>query len=143
MRYRVATNTEPEFLIDTAAINAKYAAIRHDPRRWWTGTFHAPYDCQFGSDAFAQLARERCSRFVAAMQKRGWDLISKLKVYEMGRARDIETNAVLLDKRNYNVKGVFQLAETPKPSRIEIPAGLVKKDPEHRITLAEANRALR
>tara|TARA_Y100000310_G_C20689057_1_gene820996 strand:- start:163 stop:591 length:429 start_codon:yes stop_codon:yes gene_type:complete len=141
--YRVAANQQPEFLIDTAAVNAKYAAIRHDPRRWWTGSFHAPYDCIFGSDAFVKLARERCNRFVDAMKKRGWDLISKLKVYEMGKARDINSNVVLLDKLNYNVKGVFQLAETPKPMRTEIPPGLVKRDPEHTITLSEARRALR
>lgn len=138
-----AVNTEPEFLLDTAAINHKYAAIKHDPRRWWTGSFHAPYDCAYASPSFQTIAQERCGRFVEAMRKRGWDLISRLKVSGPDKARETDTNAILLDKLQYYVKGVFQLAETPKPVRVEIPPGLVKRDPEHRITLADARKALR
>lgn len=136
-------NTEPQFLIDTAAINAKYAKTAGDPRRWWTGTFQTPFDCVYRSDAFEKLARERCGRFINAMHKKGWDLVSRLSVYGPQRAHDIDSNIVLLDKREYRVRGVFQLASTPKPVRLEIPPDLVRREPEQTISLSDATAAFR
>lgn len=136
-------NTEPQFLLDTAAINAKYAKTADDPRRWWTGTFQTPFDCAYRSEAFEKIARERCSRFIDAMRKKGWDLVSRLSVYGPQRAHDIDSNIVLLDKREYRVRGVFQLASTPKSVRFEIPPALVKRDPEQTISLSEASKAFK
>ena len=40
-----ATRTEPEFLVDTAAINRKHAAHRDNPYRTWTGVTTVDIDC--------------------------------------------------------------------------------------------------
>ena len=138
-RYKIQS-TEPEFLIDTAAVNKRLAAQRADPRRWWTGTFRAPKECTRAQ--LQSTARESCNRFVQAMLKKGWDLIGKFYMYGPNTARDLESGAVLLDKNEFLVKAVFQMAETPKTVRLELPPGIVKRDPAHRITAAEARKVL-
>jgi hypothetical protein len=132
--------TEPEFLIDTAAINRKYASRKDDPRRTWTGTTQLPYDCE--GESRVKALYEACGRFINSMKKRNWDLIGKLYVDPPTTAYDIDTSIPLLDKREYHIRGVFQFQEPLRPARIEIPSGLVKRDPEHKITAAEAKKVL-
>ena len=124
MAYKIATG-EPEFKLDIDAINKKYRARKDDPR-CFTASFHVPYYCPFDSGHFKSIAKERCERFIEAMSKKGWDLISRLRVFEGETAHDINTNEELIDKRNHRVAGIFQLASTPKPMRLEVPEGLAK-----------------
>lgn len=138
MTVRVATTLEPEFLIDTEAINKRLRETKEDPRRWFVGSFFAPYDCVYKSDSFRALAKERTSRFIDAMRKKGWDIIEAPQVFGPFEARNIDSGAVLLDQKEYRVRAVFQLQETPKLIRDEVPSGLVKRDPEHTITLKQA-----
>lgn len=134
---------EQDFSIDTAAINAKYAALADDPRRNRAGSFRVPVEVQYRSEAFKQIARNACTIWINALRKQGWDLIGAPRVYGPRTAYDLGTGVVLLDKKEYLIHGTFILASTPKTERIEIPHGLVKRDPEHRIGLAEAVKAVR
>jgi hypothetical protein len=133
-KYRMSA-TEPEFLIDTVAINRKYAARKDDPRRTWTGAYRAPKGCS--PDQFERISQEACHRFVEAMRKKGWDIYGKPQVHGPRKARDLD-GLVLLDMDEYLICIVFKLASTPKPIHDEVPTGLIKRDPEHTITLAEA-----
>lgn len=132
-----------DYSIDTAAINAKYAAIADDPRRLKTGTFTAPIEVAYRSDGFKRIARAACAIFIDALRKQGWDLISPPRVYGPRKATDLDTGVVVLDKKEYLIQGIFILASTPKIERIEIPHGLVKRDVDHVIGLDEAVKATR
>lgn len=132
-------NTEPQFLIDTAAINEKYSKIAGDPRRWWTGVFRVQADCQ--GESLQRKVYESCGRFIEAMAKRRWDIVGECHVYGPYKSHDLDTQLVVLGESEYKIRAVFKLADTPKHERIEVPTGLVKRDPDHKITLAEAKRA--
>jgi len=127
---------QPDFLIDVEAINRKYAARKGDPRRVWTGTFQSPKDAS--KTVFESSSKEKCNRFVDAIGKRGWDLVSGLKVYGPFVCYDIRDKVLLLGTDEYRVSGVFRLRK-PKPVRTEIPVGLVRQLPEQNISLEEAN----
>jgi len=125
MAYKIADG-EPEFRLDIEAINKKYAKRKDDPRRCFTASFHVPYDCEFDSGHFKSIAKERCERFIEAMKKKGWDLISKIRVFEGEDAYNIDSNVKLIEKKNHRVAGIFQMASTPTPLVLEIPEGLTK-----------------
>lgn len=140
MAYKVATTTEPNFLLDTVEINKKYSAYKDDPRRYQSGTFRAPKGCNTGQ--LANIGRERGYRYIDVMRKKGWDLVGKLKAFGPKPARDLATGVIVLDEDEYVLLGLFQLAERPKPMPLEVPTGLIRRDPEHTITLHEAKKAL-
>jgi len=137
------STTDIDYSIDTAAINAKYAKIADDPRRLKTGTFTAPVEVAYRSESFKRMARAACSVWIDALKKQGWDLISPPKVYGPRKSYDLDTNILVLDRKEYLIKGIFMLASTPRTERIEIPPGLVKRDVDHVIGLDEATKATR
>lgn len=130
---------EPDFLIDTEAVNAKYRARSGDPRRTWTGTTLVDQDCK--GDLLQKRLYEAGGKFIQAMAKKGWDLIGKVKIKGPFTARDIETNAVLMGKNEWHLEAAFRLQSAPRTIRTELPPGVVRRDPEHRLTTAEAVRA--
>ena len=132
--------TEPVFFIDTAAINRKYARRRNDSRRTWTGV--TTLDAELSGSYLSQALHERCARFIDAMAKRRWDVVSKLVVKPNGIGHDIDTGAPLLNTVEYKIVGVFRMADVPKPIRDEVPSGLVKKEVDQTLTLADARKAL-
>ena len=131
---------EPDFLVDVDAINARYKQREGDPRRAWTGTFQAPKDAS--TNTFQSTAKERCNRFIDSLLKRGWELKSKLQIYGPFAAYDIRDRVLLLDMAEYKVRGVFQL-DKPKAQRIEVPYGVVRRQPNQVISLREAINATR
>ncbi len=133
-------NTEVDFLIDIDAIQKKYSAIGGDPRRWMTGVFQV--DSDMVGDALQRKVYESCGRFIEAMTKKRWDIVGKCHVYGPYRAHDIDTSITILGKSEYKIRAVFKLADTPKTIREEVPTGLIKRDPEHTIDLAEAKKAI-
>ncbi len=132
-------DTEPQFLLDTAAINEKYSKVAADPRRWWTGVFRTQSDLQ--GPTLQRKVYESCGRFIEAMSKRRWDIVGECHVYGPYASHD-EANLVVLGEVEYKIRAIFRLADTPKSERTEIPPGLVRQDPEHRISLKEAVRAI-
>lgn len=137
--YREAS-MEPRFLIDTAAINRKYAKRKDDPRRMFEACFRTNKGITPGQ--LDTIAREAIGRFIEAFRKKGWDLYSRVSVYKADSCRDIDNpGVVLLDKDEYRARAIFRMASTPKPIREEVPSGLVLRDPEQRISLSDAIKA--
>ena len=130
----------PDFLVNTDAINRKYAKRRVDPRRVWTGTFHAPVDASEGQ--LDNISKERCERCVTALDKRGWEFLGRIDVKGPFAAYDLVSGMVLLDQREYRIQAGFELRK-PQPVRIEIPHSVIRQDSEQTITLKEALRATR
>jgi hypothetical protein len=131
--------TEPDYTIDVNALQLKYDKRRNDPRQIHYGSFSLDSEIQGGR--LEQESNTACSRFEQAMIKKGWDLASQFNVVGPFSSHDIDSNLVLLGRSEYRIRAVFKPQNTPKPVRIEIPTGLVKRDPEHLITLAEAVKA--
>ena len=130
---------EPEFLLDTVAINAKYRKRREDPRRQWTGTTQVDADCQ--GEMLKRRLYEVTNRFLIAMQKRDWELYSKVHITGPFRAYDFNSALPILGKVEYHLRATFKLTAPLRPLPLEIPTGLIKRDPEHTITLRDALRA--
>ena len=133
-------DTEPQFLLDTAAINEKYSKVAADPRRWWTGVFRAQSDLQ--GPALQRKTYESCGRFIEAMGKRRWDIVGEGHVYGPYKTHDLDSSLVILGEVEYKIRAVFRLADTPKTLRTEVPTGLIRRDPEHRLSLKEAVKAI-
>ena len=133
-----ATRTEPEFLVDTVAINRKHAAHRDNPYRTWTGVTTVDFDCT--GEMLERRLYDAAGRFINAMTKRGWDLAGKVNIGSPHQARN-DDGTPISGKVEYQLKAGFKFTEPLRVSRIEIPTGLVKRDPEHVITLAEAKKA--
>lgn len=127
---------EPDYLIDTARLNRKLARRANNPYREHTCAFPVPKTMDRW--AFERRAKQALGTFLETMEKEGWVLVSKLRFERRDGFHDLEQGA-MPDCWEYRVTGLFKT--TPKPLRIEVPPGLVKQDPEHRITLKEALRA--
>ena len=127
---------EPDYLIDTARINRRLAGRNQNPYREHICAFPMPK--QISSRAFKARAKGAIETFLGTMEKSGWTLEGKLR-YERREVATDPDGKVLPECFEYRVTGLFKTR--PKPWRIEVPAGLVKQDPEHRITLREAIRA--
>lgn len=125
----------PDFLLDTAAINAKRLAAVQTALHWQTGTFQVPKGVS--QQVFERLKRVAALRYIDMMSKRGWTLQSKLYLDGPHRAYDIRDAVVLLDKDEYRIRAQFR-KENPKYIRTEVPRELVKQDPEHRLTVKDA-----
>src|SRR3990167_524020 len=80
-------NGEPQFLIDTAALNRKYAnsARQQDARRWFTGVTQVDVDCT-GAHLKEKLV-DAAKRFIEAFYKKRWDLVGQVYVGQPHKAR--------------------------------------------------------
>lgn len=134
----LAKRQEPDYLLDTNALNAKYALRNQNPLRYITGRFDAPDG--MSKEGFERLAKQMSVKFVESMGKRGWTLMTDLRVKGPQYSRDMGTGAVLLGQHTFQVAGTF--ATVSQPVRLELPPGIVRKDPEQKISLKEAARAL-
>jgi hypothetical protein len=134
-------NQEVDFLLDIAAINKKYAARAGDPRRYFTGTFVV--DSGISKPALERKVYESCGRFIEAFYKKRWDCIGQCTVFGPYTYRDIDTGLVVLGKTEYRIRAPFQMADTPKSVRTEIPSGLIRRDAEQALTVKEAKAAVR
>jgi hypothetical protein len=131
---------EVNFLIDTAAINRKYRARQDNPHRTWTGTTTVPRDATQGQ--IKSIIYDACNRYLVAMEKRNWNLVSKLRVRANGTAYDMLSNLPLLDKIEYTITGIFKFMEAPRTIRTEIAAEMVQTERNMGTTLQQVKRAL-
>ena len=134
--YDLPKGGEPDYLIDTARVNREMAARNRSPFRRHNCDINVPKDASPG--AFRQRMKEAIETFIDALGKSGWDLASGFSFERREIAIDFE-KGVLPDHVCYRVSALFKT--DPKPVRLELPSALVKRDPEHRITLKEAMHA--
>jgi len=133
-----AEKAELDYLLDTTPLNKKLRDRRDNPYRWKTGSFSVPKG--ISGIQLKRLADEAVKRWLTAFEKQGWTLASKVQVYK-GKpfAYDISLGATLLDKEEICCRAIFKTE--PKPVRIEVPGGIVRRDPEQSISLNEAMKA--
>ena len=124
-------------MLDTTAINKRMADKADNPYRWRTGSFRLPKSVV--GEMKDKMTDAACNAFLQAFERQGWKLESKVQVVGPFTARDLGNGAVLLDQDEWRVRAIF--STVPKPVRIEVPAGLVRQDPEQNITLKEALKA--
>lgn len=127
---------EPDYLVDTARINRRMAKRNVNPYRDWRCDVTVPKDSS--PRAFRQRMKDSIDTFIKHLNQEGWTLVSTMRFTRSDRAVDMEKGP-LPDCVTYHVTGTFKT--NPKPIRIEVPEGLVKRDPEQRISLKQAMRA--
>lgn len=120
--------TEPNFLIDTAAINRKYAARADNPYRTWTGATTVPYDCT--GETLKKMLYDASGRFLEAMDKKNWTLVSKLRIRDNGFSRDGVTGLPMMDKVEYVIVGIFKYVHSTEMIRTELPPEMVLNHPQ-------------
>jgi len=128
------TKTEPDFLIDTNAINARLREHEKYVGRVHVGTFALPLDMSPGMVKAKSF--EKASQFIEMKEKDGWKLIGRPSITGPHEAHD-EYGNLDENSREFWVKGVFRYMKTPVRTRIELPSSMVKQDPEHRVTLKD------
>lgn len=124
-------------LLDTTAINARLAPGHDNPLRRRVGTFRVQDGISIRG--FERRITQAGNAFVAMMEKEGWVLKSRLALTGPFAARDLLTNALLLDEHEYRYTGIF--ATRPHPVRIELPPALVRQDLQQSLTLRDALKA--
>jgi hypothetical protein len=129
---------KPDFLLDTARINAKYARRKDNPLRIRTGSFHLPKEMKGPTLVRAQDGAT--GAFVRAFEQRGWVLQDHVQLEGPFQAYT-EARLPILDKYEWRCAGTFKGVQTQEEVRIELPPGIVRRDPEHEITLKEAIKA--
>lgn len=128
-----------EMLIDTEALNAKYAARAHTNERIKGGFFRAPRNVS--RPVLEQGVHESIKKFVETMGKRGWELTSKVELTGPFTARD-PNDTVLLDMAEFRVRGVFKFTNKVEQRRVYLPTGLIKQDPEHSVRVGGSHSDL-
>lgn len=124
----------PGFGVDVGELQKKYGT--GDNRRVARGSFRIPLGAS--QRVAAQITRQAGYRWIEAMKKQGWELISEVRANDRGLRADPIT---------YELMHGFQFVATfakvnAKPARLEIPLGIVKRESDHRISLREAVKAL-
>ena len=139
---RDASNEELDFRIDTEKANKKYAARRNNPYRIKEGIFRLPKG--LSQSTLERAKYEKCGVWIRWLGKQGWELKSELKISGPHPATEMGTDgvygAVVLDLDEWRVRGVF--STVPKPTRLEVPSDLVKRDAHERLTAKQAAAAL-
>lgn len=135
---RIDQRAEPEFLLDTARLNAKYAENSDNPYRLWTGTTEVPYDAD--PVWLKRILYDAAGRYIDAMKKRGWELMDKIRIGSPRIARD-ESGLPDLSRIEYRLRGTFKFQGPPRTTVLELDPATVKQAPDHLITLAQARQA--
>ena len=129
----------PDFLLDTAKIQASLDKRKESSLRASTMQLRVPSDATPAQ--IEQAAQEAIGKWVNWMSKDGYELRSDMQWNGPLPLRDETTGAVILGQKTYHIKATFQSMKSTSPVRIELNPAVVKRDPEHRLTLHEARKA--
>ena len=137
-KIREASFSEPDYLLDTASINARFAASSDNPRRIRTGVCKVPYDCVGGS--LRAMLYDRASMFVEAMHKQGWELEGGL---QMGNPRPAYDEFGLPDMslREVTIQGIFKFVNKGEVIRLYLDPAAVRREPDQTLSARDALRA--
>ncbi len=128
------TKTQPDFLIDTNAINARLREEENYVGRIHVGTFALPLDMSPGMVKAKSF--EKARQFIEVKEKDGWRLIGKPSITGPHKAHD-EYGNIDENSREFWVKGMFRHMKSLVRTRIELPPSMIKQDPEHHVTLKD------
>ena len=115
----------PKTKIDVGKIQRHLNANKDNPYTVLEGS------CQLPSDASQGLKKSHikgtASKFLEAMDKRGFALASRLSLLGPFPAVEMNSDIVMLEKEEWRVRGIFK-KDKPEFSRIELDPALVKGD---------------
>lgn len=139
MQARTANPIEPQYLLDTAALNRKYAERGENPYRYWVGSVNIDQDC-LGESLKSRLY-EAAWTFIDAKKKQGWELEGSLHFDEPKRALTDE-GLPHLGQVTYRITGVFKYWGKREVIREEFDPAIIASEPDKTITTADAMKAL-
>jgi len=129
----LTTERPRDYGIDHAFLQRKYG--RSEPVRRHYGRLRIPLDAS--PRIVRAMTVDAGKQFLAAKAKMGWKLISPLRAEGPFRTKDPISGEPMNGFRLY---GDFETK--PKPRRIPLPAGIIKREPDEEISLRAAAKAL-
>ena len=125
------SKTGEEILVDTAKIQQRLDKRRDNPYSRLEGSCHVPIDASSGLKK--SHIKSTTSTFLDAMDKRGYALVSQLRLFGPYEAVEMDTTKPLPDMEEWRVRGVFK-KDKPEFQRVYLDPDMGKQDPEHSIT---------
>ena len=134
-KFRQLPKEQPDFLIDTTAINKRLALRKDNPFRMRYCGFLVPQDAKPAH--FEQLKKQALERWIQMEKREGWTLVSHLRVSGPYHGTCVDPK---LNEGMYEYRWEGKFGTLAKPVRYELPKELIKQAPDHKITGAEAVR---
>ena len=125
------SRTGEETLVDTAKIQQRLDKRRDKPYSRLEGSCHVPIDASSGLKK--SHIKSTTNTFLEAMEKRGYALVSQLRLFGPYEAVEMDTTKPLPAMEEWRVRGVFK-KDKPEFQRVYLDPDMVKQDPEHSIT---------
>ena len=120
-----------EVLVDTTKIQQELDKNKDNPYSRQEGSCHVPTDASSGLKK--SHIKNTTNTFLGAMDKRGYALVSELRLFGPYEAVEIDTSKLLPDMEEWRIRGVFK-KDKPEFQRVYIDPDMVKQDPEHSLT---------
>ena len=119
------SKTGEEILLDTAKIQQRLDRRKDNPYSRLEGSCHVPVDASSGLKK--SHIKGTTSTFLEAMDKRGYTLVSQLRLFGPYEAVELDTSKPLPEMEEWRVRGVFK-KDKPEFNRIELDPAMVKGD---------------
>ena len=118
------SKTGEEILLDTAKIQRRLDRRKDNPYSRLEGSCHVPVDAS--SALKKSHIKGTTNTFLEAMDKRGYTLVSQLRLFGPYEAVELDTSKPLPEMEEWRVRGVFK-KDKPEFTRIEIDPALIKQ----------------
>ena len=125
------SKTGEEILVDTAKIQQRLNKRKDNPYSKLEGSCHIPVDASSGLKK--SHIKSTTNTFLEAMEKRGYALVSQLRLCGPYEAVELDTSKPLPEMEEWRVRGVFK-KDKPEFQRIYLDPAMVKQDSEHSLT---------
>ena len=125
------SKTGVEILLDTAKIQQRLDRRKDNPYSRLEGSCHVPVDASSGLKK--SHIKGTTNTFLEAMDKRGYTLVSQLRLFGPYEAVELDTSKPLPEMEEWRVRGVFK-KDKPEFQRIYLDTDMVKEDSEHSLT---------
>ena len=125
------SKTGEEILLDTAKIQRRLNRRKDNPYSRLEGSCHVPVDAS--SALKKSHIKGTTNTFLEAMDKRGYTLVSQLRLFGPYEAVELDTSKPLPEMEEWRVRGVFK-KDKPELQRIYLDPDMVKQDSEHSLT---------
>ena len=125
------SKTGEEVLLDTAKVQQRLDKSKDNPYSRLEGSCHVPIDASNGLKK--SHIKGTTNTFLEAMDKRGYALVSELRLFGPYEAVEMDTSKPLPEMEEWRIRGVFK-KDKPEFQRVYIDPDMVKQAPEHSLT---------
>ena len=125
------SKTGEEILVDTSKIQQRLDRRKDNPYSRLEGSCHIPVDASGGLKK--SHIKSTTNTFLEAMDKRGYTLVSQLRLFGPYEAVELDTSKPLPEMEEWRVRGVFK-KDKPEFQRIYLDPDMVKQDSGHSLT---------